>query len=156
MPRLGLGPSQGQSALFDAEGNERTGIGHFVSAIGSSPRPAYLVVLPSSRKEFTPTAIILVAVFDFPRVPIIKALIICVAGLKRASNPRQVFQQFAKFIVSYSYGSIRDLYRRVILHQFRSELLGDPAMSAVRPPRIVKFLFCVRRPCCQEQRSNAG
>ena len=94
--------------------------------------------------------------FDFPVRPVIKALSICVAGLKRASDPRQVFQQFAKLIVSYSYGSIRDLYRRIVLHQFRFELLGDPAMSTVRPPRIVKFLFCVRSPCCQKQRSDTG
>jgi hypothetical protein len=112
---------------------------------------SYLVALPSSRKEFTPTAIIRIAMFDFPRISIVEALAICIASLKRASNPRQVFQQFAKLIVSYSYGSSRDLYRRII-HFLK--LLGDPSMSAVRPPRIVKFLFCVRCPCCQEQRGD--
>jgi hypothetical protein len=54
------------------------------------------------RKEFTPVTIILIAMFDFPSLPVIKALSICVAGFKRASDPRQVFQQFAKLIVSYS------------------------------------------------------
>jgi len=73
-------------------------------------------------------------VFDFPRIPIIKALLISVARLKRASNPGQVFHQFAKFIVGYSHGGIYDLHWEIILP---FELLRDPAMSAVCPPYLL-------------------
>jgi hypothetical protein len=65
--------------------------------------------------------------FNFPCLPIIKALLICVAGFKRASDPRQVFQEFAKLVVSYSYGIFHDLYRRIT-----SKLLPDPAMPTIR------------------------
>jgi hypothetical protein len=48
MPRLGLGSSQGQSALFDAEGNERTGIGHRCHEAKVAPLKP---VVPLNRKS---------------------------------------------------------------------------------------------------------
>jgi hypothetical protein len=49
--------------------------------------------LPSSCKEFPPTAIILITVFDFACVTIIKALSICIASFNFAKNEWKLFSK---------------------------------------------------------------
>jgi hypothetical protein len=43
-------------------------------------------------------------VFDFSSGTIIEAFTIGVASLELSLHPRQVFQQFVKLVMSYSYG----------------------------------------------------
>jgi hypothetical protein len=68
----------------------------------------------------------------FPKIPL-QALVVGVAGLKRASNSRQVFQQFAKFIVTYSHITLDNLYRRVTprINSAGNSLVIQPCRQSV-------------------------